>query len=90
MSNSKKTKELNENESFLLKSNIIKLTNDLLQICYDELTTNESRNNDKTWHKRDKLNNLPRQISSIEQLNSHIFVFIFENVCNTELIGKIF
>jgi hypothetical protein len=72
------------NDKIAVKDNILKLTNELLLICHNE------QNNTITSNCSLKLSQIvPKQINSISQLNSNIFVFIYENVCNTELIGKI-
>ena len=66
-----------------IKSNIIKLANELLQICHNEHDdTARSRSAGATLSQT-----VPKQISSISQLKSNAFVFIYENICNTELIG---
>ncbi len=57
------------------KSNIIRIANELLSLC--------TRNDPDV-----KSLKLPSHIDRIEQLNSHFYVYIYENVCNTELIGK--
>ncbi len=52
--------------------NIIKLANDLLQICEAPQSSE----------------NVPSRITSLSQLNSHVIVFMYENICNTQLIDK--
>ena len=61
----------------IVKENILKIANELLNICY-------SPNQSVTGRPA----NLPRHINSIDQLNSEIYVYFYENVCDTKLIDK--
>lgn len=60
--------------SNLLKTKIIKLTNDLLLSCNNQNSNNVSIT--------------PRSIKSIDELNSNLFIYLFENICNIELESK--
>jgi hypothetical protein len=53
------------------KKHILRLANDLLDFCFLE--------------KNQK--NKPKKLDNIEQLNSDLFVYFFENICGIELIG---
>jgi hypothetical protein len=59
-----------------LKQRIINLTNELLDIC--KLTNDELN----------RKYNIPAQISSVKQLRPRFFVYFYEIVCDTELVGK--
>lgn len=65
----------NSSDNSAVKLNIIKIANELLRLC---------SKNDPSF----KSSKIPPQIETIEQLNSNFYVYIYENVCNTELIGK--
>ena len=62
------------------KHRVLKLANDLLKMCHNEANMN---NNSKTSSQH-----IPKSISSIDQLKSNIYVFIYETLCNTELVDK--
>ncbi len=55
------------------RKRILKLTNHILQIC----------------HRIHSCYSVPIQIKSIDELNSNIFIFFYETICNAELIGKL-
>ena len=54
------------------RKRILKLANHLLLIC----------------HRIHSCDLVPAQIKTIDELSSNIFVFIYEIICNAELIGK--
>ena len=59
-----------------LKERIINLTNELLDIC--------KLSNDELVSKYD----IPGQIASVKQLKPRFFLYFYEIVCDTELVGK--
>ena len=77
---SKSTENLDTTSN--VTSHILNLANELLQICHANLSSTTSL----------KLNNhhpiIPTKLSSLSQLTSHVYVFIYENICNAELIDK--
>lgn len=67
----KKSKNTSVNTS-AVKSHIVTLANDLLQICQIGEFNGDA----------------PKRIDTINQLSAHVYVYFYENICNTELIGK--
>lgn len=51
---------------------VIKLSNELLEIC----------------HLKGSFSNRSKSIKTINQLNSTVFIFLYEKICNAELIDK--
>jgi hypothetical protein len=58
------------------KLRIINLANELLSMCHFDT---QSR-----FHC-----SLPKKITKFSQLNSDLFVFLYENICGSELVGEL-
>ncbi len=63
------------------KTRIVSLANELLSMCAN--TTANNNNN-----KKSKFNYVPTKITNVKQVNSNLFVLFYEELCNTELVGK--
>lgn len=69
----------NNTTSFIsTKNRIIKVSNELLLACQ----TNPSENS--------QIYNFPKYINSINQINSNIFIYFYENIMGTSLTSKFF
>ena len=73
MSHEKKRNDNLQNDP-AVRENILKLANELLEICHNDQDVNSQT--------------MPRRIYAIDQLKSSLYVHIYENICNTELIDK--
>ena len=56
-----------------IQNKIINYVNYLLEACHETMPDTESR--------------VPLSIQSIGQLESKVLIFLFENICNSELTG---
>ena len=72
---SSKSTSLYQKSKRLNKTNLIKLANQVLNLCRFD--------SNSPLHQL-----IPKKIESIDQISSDLFVFFYENICNTELIGK--
>lgn len=79
VNSSQNTQSSANNSSFIsTKNRIIKTSNELLLACH----TNPCENIE--------IYNLPKYISSINQINSNIFIFFYESILGTPLMSNFF
>ena len=63
------------------KTRIVNLANELLAMC--NLNASSKLKTSSDLHK-----SIPSKITSVKQVNGNLFVLFYEELCNTELVGK--
>lgn len=66
------------------KNRIVQLANELLSMC----NLNAS-NKFRSSNTNDLYKTIPSKITSVKQVNGNLFVLFYEELCNTELVGKL-
>jgi centrosomal protein CEP95 len=60
------------NDQLTTKRKVVKLANELLQLCQKDKSNQET----------------PTKINTYKEINSNLFVYFYETICNTELVDK--